>query len=374
MGQPKILSPESLIGFILIALVWMAIGAWSKFRKLRSEGQPLEAFRFREPVPWGLVDLFVVALIYVGLQSLALAICLGPGIDGAEAMENADLNEQLPLMLMFSVASLLTLVAALVFVGRRTGATLQDFGLSPSQWTEDTRTGVTMFSLMIIPIFALQWLLQLLSSEPSHPLIKMLMESSTPAFFLVSAFVAVIVAPLVEEFLFRVLLQGWLENLTIIYNEDGHSLDDQVRQRLIVGGRRPESEGAESAQLAQADERENDSVPSTTRYVETADVNPYLSPAGLESDGVESESVPGRGDPDLGTRIRPRWWPIVVSSIVFALAHFGHGTDPIPLFFFALGLGWLYQRTHRMWPCVVVHMMLNGLSMIQLFLYLQIEQ
>jgi membrane protease YdiL (CAAX protease family) len=61
-----------------------------------------------------------------------------------------------------------------------------------------------------------------------------------------------------------------------------------------------------------------------------------------------------------------KWWPIIISSFAFAMAHFGHGTDPIPLFLVALGLGWLYQRTHRLWPCVVVHMALNGFSMLQL--------
>jgi len=374
---PKLLSPESIIGVIFIVLIWMAVGAWSKFRNLRSAGLPLEEFRARAPVPWGLIDLFVVAVIYVGLQSLALTLSLGSGI-GAEGVEELDLNEQLPLMVAFSVASLLTLVAGLIFVGRRTGATLEDFGLSPSQWSSDTRTGVTMFSLLIVPIFALQWVLQLFSSEPSHPLVKMLMESSTPAFFLVSAFVAVIVAPLVEEFLFRVLLQGWLENLTIIYNRDGHVLDDKARQRLIVGGRRPaeESELAQWEEPAQSVEMADEPTESTPQYIETADVNPYLAAAALESGNEANENTVAADElrrQGLGGPIRPSWWPIVVSAIVFALAHFGHGTDPIPLFFFALGLGWLYQRTHRMWPSVLVHMMLNGLSMVQLFLYLQIE-
>jgi hypothetical protein len=37
--------------------------------------------------------------------------------------------------------------------------------------------------------------------------------------------------------------------------------------------------------------------------------------------------------------------------------------DPIPLFFFALALGILYYRTHRLMPLVVLHAALNGTSL-----------
>lgn len=56
-------------------------------------------------------------------------------------------------------------------------------------------------------------------------------------------------------------------------------------------------------------------------------------------------------------------WPIYVSSGIFALLHLGQGAAAIPLFFFALGLGWLYRRTGRLWPSIFVHMILNGLSL-----------
>lgn len=55
------------------------------------------------------------------------------------------------------------------------------------------------------------------------------------------------------------------------------------------------------------------------------------------------------------------WQPIVFSSGAFALMH--SGLAQIPLFFFALVLGYLYQRTHRLWPSLVTHMLLNGGSL-----------
>ncbi|MDR0870567.1 MAG: CPBP family intramembrane metalloprotease [Planctomycetaceae bacterium] len=36
--------------------------------------------------------------------------------------------------------------------------------------------------------------------------------------------------------------------------------------------------------------------------------------------------------------------------------------DPIPLFLFSLVLGMLYQKTHRLLPCILLHTFLNGFS------------
>jgi membrane protease YdiL (CAAX protease family) len=37
--------------------------------------------------------------------------------------------------------------------------------------------------------------------------------------------------------------------------------------------------------------------------------------------------------------------------------------DPIPIFFFAIALGLLYNRTHRALPSIAVHMALNAASL-----------
>ena len=115
-------------------------------------------------------------------------------------------------------------------------------------------------------------------------------------------------APFVEELLFRVALQGWLERVQM---------------------------------LAQSDTIEP----------------PAATPEGAAM--VEQQ-------PTSSDRLMP--WPIVISSLTFALAHLGNGPDPIPLFFLALALGYLYQRTHRLWPSLVVHATLNSCSLLMLWL------
>ena len=44
-----------------------------------------------------------------------------------------------------------------------------------------------------------------------------------------------------------------------------------------------------------------------------------------------------------------------------------YAPDPIPLFFLALVLGYLYRRTHRLAPSLVLHMAFNATSIALLF-------
>jgi membrane protease YdiL (CAAX protease family) len=52
---------------------------------------------------------------------------------------------------------------------------------------------------------------------------------------------------------------------------------------------------------------------------------------------------------------------------LFSLAHYGHGAAPVSLLVLGIGLGILYQRTHRILPGMVVHFLLNLCSMTILF-------
>jgi membrane protease YdiL (CAAX protease family) len=59
--------------------------------------------------------------------------------------------------------------------------------------------------------------------------------------------------------------------------------------------------------------------------------------------------------------------PILIGSLLFALAHIGYGPEPVPLFFLALILGYVYQRTHRIVPSIVAHALFNGASLFALW-------
>lgn len=57
------------------------------------------------------------------------------------------------------------------------------------------------------------------------------------------------------------------------------------------------------------------------------------------------------------------WLPIVVAGGIFALMHSGQGAAPIPLFFLSLGLGYLYHRTGRLSIPIIIHTVLNALTL-----------
>ena len=54
--------------------------------------------------------------------------------------------------------------------------------------------------------------------------------------------------------------------------------------------------------------------------------------------------------------------PILLSSLAFSAAHFNHGGGWVAIFVLALGLGVLYHKTHRLLPCILLHMALNATS------------
>jgi membrane protease YdiL (CAAX protease family) len=58
------------------------------------------------------------------------------------------------------------------------------------------------------------------------------------------------------------------------------------------------------------------------------------------------------------------FWPVIISSFIFAIMHVGQGAAPVPLFFLALALGYLYRRTGSITIPLIVHMVLNGLTLV----------
>ncbi|MFP6601298.1 MAG: CPBP family intramembrane glutamic endopeptidase, partial [Pirellulaceae bacterium] len=55
--------------------------------------------------------------------------------------------------------------------------------------------------------------------------------------------------------------------------------------------------------------------------------------------------------------------PILLSSVAFSAAHFNHGGGWVAILVLSLGLGLLYHKTHRLLPCILLHMALNATSL-----------
>ena len=218
------------------------------------------------------------------------------------------------------------------------GAGPSDLGLPTDgkQLLSDMGLGSVACLASILPIFALQYLLTIaLKPETEHPLIDELQLSHTPAMMLVGVVMVVFAAPLFEEFVFRVILQGWLEKWE----------DESIG---FAGSARPTP-----APIPDVEEATDD-------IIEETEVLPFPidpTPIPLPRPGVLRELSHG-------------WLPILLSGFLFGLAHLGNGVSPLPLVLFGIVLGYLYQRTHRLAPSITAHALFNGFSMLMLWLSL----
>jgi membrane protease YdiL (CAAX protease family) len=282
-NQAPAAEPQLALDTLALILVAVAAPAWIYVvGRLLQHRQPL-AYEGRQPVPWNGIDVLAICLLSLALQELIPQLSLR--LQGFELPEGGKLPDgsEMTILIAKAIAGVGSFALGATWLLVRAGASLKAIGCTRGRWRRDLAAGLIAATFIIPPVLAVQSVVT--TFLPSvHPLIKLLKENRD--LLSVVTVLAVFVAPLFEEFLFRVVLQGWLEKA-----------EQALRRR---------SPGMLSA------------------------------PRGV--------------------------WSIVLSSLIFAAAHAGHGADPLPLFLFALVLGYLYHQTHRLWPSLLLHMALNGLT------------
>jgi len=90
----------------------------------------------------------------------------------------------------------------------------EDLGLDTSTCRTDLRTGALAFLASLLPVFGVNLVVQLLgwrSEDGQHVLLKMAEESTNWQVLAWVALSAVVLAPIAEELMYRVVLQGYLE-------------------------------------------------------------------------------------------------------------------------------------------------------------------
>jgi membrane protease YdiL (CAAX protease family) len=174
-----------------------------------------------------------------------------------------------------------------------------------------------------------------------------------------------------EEFFFRVLLQGWLEAA-----ERRHRRQLPTLRRLLPhGGPAVIATSLVFARLHARVGTEQYSVSYVAgMLVGQAAVN--LLALAFALFWVRARA--GATARDLGWAPEHLWSDVRTGLVAFAavavpiyaiqflfwsLLPEGVAADPAPLFFFALVLGSLYYRTHRIVPAIVLHMSLNACSL-----------
>lgn len=361
-------APVTLIQVVQIAvfavLIGGALAAWARISIRLASGQSILAAEPRRPVPWNLGHVVAIAAVYFLLQAggamivheffpappaavevLALAandpespdkekeVPEKSPKDTGEKVAAIDPRNMAAGILSHMIASLLTLAIALSLLRATTGCTWTDLGVVPDKFLNDIQLGLAGFAAAAVPIYGLQFALSRWSTK-RHPIIDWLEKSPDADFLLLAGISTVLIAPLAEEFFFRLTFQGWLEN--------------------IVSYLWPKSNG-------EPNHIEDESGLESLAAISPSD-NPYAPPresSDFVADAARIGLVPPGG--------LASWGPIITSALIFALMHFDHGPAPIPLFFLALLLGYLYLQTHRILPSIVVHCCLNSCSMLILW-------
>lgn len=326
---------QLLLSALLLALLGVfvaGIAGWVYVGYQRAQGATLPTFVPRRPVPWGLAEFLVLFGLWL----------LGPVVVTRQLMRRGLLTEMpeaaasaapeamaawMGIAAGTQLAILLLGTAAFIAIGH---IRIDDLGVGLHHLKRFAVVGL-FGSILILPVIFIVQTIAVQFVEYEHPLLEILEEKAGFGLFLTAAGVAVIVAPICEELLFRVFLQGWLENLS------GRT----VASPLAAIGAPPQP-------------LEGTSVADHDIAAESEPI-PYQPTDEVHSLGVARTLQPG-------------YWPIFVSSVLFAGLHLGQGPAPIALFFMGLGLGYLYRQTHSLWPSLIVHVLLNGITICVTFL------
>jgi membrane protease YdiL (CAAX protease family) len=326
---------DPLLIACLSAIVLTSLATWAYLTiRLLLRGALL-SYEPRRPVPWGAVGA-LLACLWV-LNSLTMVFLREPPVPVAQSVSplpspesprpaaepQVATRKNSPLQMVTMVVFILLLTGSvLAAIATYSGATMGDLGLPEfaDEFARDVAIGVVACFAALPPVYGLLALLfHWFQGETHHPLIETLMHDSNPGFVMMATISAVIVAPVCEEITFRLLLQGWLEKC----DDELRTTDDKIE----------------------------------TTYGECQVTNEGENCA-LEPLRRKLACIP-RG-----------WLPIFVSSALFAAAHIGQGTAPFALFLLAIVLGYTYQRTHRIVPCITLHATFNLLNMLVLWLSL----
>lgn len=295
---------------IFAAMAALASGGvlWRLFQK-HTAGLPLLTYEPRRPVPWS----FVAPLLMLGPTALMI---VGNAMAHPDAREPAlNLSAYERQVWLSAGASLFLTATCFILLAAVFNATAGDLGL-PASWRQlrsDVKLGAIACIAALLPIYSLMIVLtKLMDPKQGHPLLEQFIRSPSTSMLAAAAIAALVAAPLSEEASFRLVFQGWLERF------------DSSRARSLAP--------------------------------------PSVNPAAEE----EVLAVPLDGLAENADM--PGWRPILLSSLLFGVAHFGQGVAPIPLIALGLVLGYLYQRTHRIAPCITCHLLFNATSLVAAWL------
>ena len=186
-----LLSVLGVASFLVLLLA--AVRLWHRLPILPAVEKP------QPRVQW--ISLLLV-LAWVGMQLLALTAEL-PDTGRKATIESVQATCLLNSLMFLAVFIPMT------YPG---GSHVEEFGFHLDNWRRQIAEGFLGFAASIIPVIA-AWTLTLpwRSSENQHGLLQLLEQDQSATTLLWIVLAAVVLAPIVEELIYRVILQTWLQ-------------------------------------------------------------------------------------------------------------------------------------------------------------------
>ena len=193
----------------------------------------------------------------------------------------------------------------------------------------------------------------------------------------VAVMMAIVVAPLIEEFFFRVLLQGWLEAVWSRQRRKHPELRSAPVSWLPIvlpavlfalmhlrSGKEPFSKEYLTVLFPNSDRGRSAGARLAIGVLR------FAAGATAADLGWKPEKL--RSDAKLGLlALLAVVGPLLALQIALVMlvkaTGINYALDPIPLFPLALVFGVLYHRTHRLAPSLVLHIAFNATSILLLF-------
>jgi hypothetical protein len=179
-------------------IVWLNI-----FRRWLT-GRPIVPFEPRLSVSWIGSDVFLLIVALPVFDSIAI------GLSRSQVAQPAG-EISASVLAAITGARLLWIAFAIVYLEKRTAARPVDIGFDTSHIRDDARLGFLAFLAAALPVYGTVFVVSQLFPQTEHQLARLVREQPGGGLLGLAALSAIIVAPLAEELLFRVILQGWFE-------------------------------------------------------------------------------------------------------------------------------------------------------------------
>ncbi|MCS7046068.1 MAG: CPBP family intramembrane metalloprotease [Gemmataceae bacterium] len=321
---------------------------------------------------------------------------------GAHVTAERQLNAAQPIIALFLPALCFPLLYWI------SGTRAAHLGLSMVRWRENVRLGLAAFALATPVILIVYTLVLLVTPHVPHPLELIAQEDLRSWEWLLVGANAVAAAPLLEEWLCRGIIQGWLRRASPL----GHlvvgvfaltfgSLPTlqsyvklhEVRQERAAWIDAAEIDPHDEEAIAALDLPEEEPVLWAALIFAAVCVGLYLLCAARLWQPVFEQGMRYFTQEPTGPRTAedvlpaalegnapvivprgPRWeafkrgnarLAVVGSALLFALAH-GAWPAPVPLVLFGLLVGWLQLRTQNLLAGIVFHALFNAVAFIVL--------